>query len=174
MGYWTRDVSWPELQRLVSLASHSLANISSPRAMFTPSMTCYEALIHLKPLMVSNRHMAISAMFDQTKTEPSDTSVDLSLLPIVDFNPVSLYVTELQQSYGHLANFYYDKYGGNVVAVKILSEASKVKISDLSAKMVGSGGAKIVNNWSAITEDWKILGEGLVKDVEIINSDLLL
>ena len=32
----------------------------------------------------------------------------------------------------------------------------------------------VVPNWGAVIEDWSILGDGLVKNVEVINTDLLL
>ena len=50
---WTASVTWPELQRLVTLASTSLLNLHpDPLDMFKPDLGCYEALIHIKPLQV--------------------------------------------------------------------------------------------------------------------------
>ena len=51
---WTSSVTWPELQRLVTLATTSLAKLHpDPLAIFKPNLECYEALIHIKPLQVA-------------------------------------------------------------------------------------------------------------------------
>merc|ERR1719186_662995 len=172
-SYWTKSVTWPELQRLVTLATSSLALPPSP-SMFSPSLSCYEALIHLKPLQVPTRHLSISSMLE-TQEKSSTTATSVSTLPILSHNPVSLYVSTLQSCYGHLANFYHDKYGGTMVAVKLVTKVEikeKVKLGDLTCKMVVDG--LVATNWGAVIEDWSILGEGLVKEVEVINTDLLL
>ena len=50
---WTASVTWPELQRLVTLATTSMANLDPhPFAIFKPNLECYEALINIKPLQV--------------------------------------------------------------------------------------------------------------------------
>jgi len=171
-SYWTKTITWPELQRLVTLATTSLSGTPC-HTMFTPSLSCYEALIHLKPLQVPTRHLAISNLLE-TK-EVTTNSSEVQTLPILSHNPVSLYVSTLQSCYGNLANFYFDKFGGTVVAVKLitkLEDKEKVKLGEMNCKMVSEG--KVSINWGAVIEDWSILGEGLVKEVEVINTDLLL
>ena len=50
---WTASVTWPELQRLVTLATTSMTNLNPhPIAIFKPNLECYEALIHIRPLQV--------------------------------------------------------------------------------------------------------------------------
>merc|ERR1719318_1939217 len=172
-SYWTRSVTWPELQRLVNLATTSLSSPPS-LSMFKPSLTCYEALIHLKPLQVPTRNLAISSMLETKEITPS-TTTDVSTLPILSHNPVTIFVSTLQSCYGNLANFYYDKFGGTVVAVKLITKGEvkdKVKLGDLTCKMVTEG--TVSTNWGAVMEDWAILGEGLVREVEVVNTDLLL
>jgi len=171
-SYWTKSVTWPELQRLVSLATISLSITPSPE-IFTPSLTCYEALIHLKPLQVPTRNLAISNILESRDLQ-SDSINEVTTLPILSHNPVTLYVSTLQSCYGSLANFYYDKFGGTVVAVKLVSkdDKQKVKLGELTTKMVMDG--KVSTNWGAMIEDWSILGKGLVKEVEVLNTDMLL
>jgi len=172
-SYWSRSVTWPELQRLVNLATSSLTSPPSHK-IFTPSLGCYEALIHLKPLQVPTRNLAISSILEG-RDQHTDSNTEVTTLPILSHNPVCIYVAILQSCYGSLANFYYDKYGGTVVAVKLvnkLEEKEKVKLGEMTNKMLSEG--KVSINWGAVIEDWSILGEGLVKDVEIINTDLLL
>jgi len=172
-SYWTKSVTWPELQRLVNLATTSLSSPPSS-SMFKPSLTCYEALIHLKPLQVPTRNLAISSMLETKEMTPSTTN-EVSTLPILSHNPVTIFVSTLQSCYGNLANFYYDKFGGTVVAVKLITKGEakeKVKLGDLTCKMVSEG--TVSTNWGAVMEDWAILGEGLVREVEVVNTDLLL
>ena len=54
-----------------------------------------------------------------------------------------------------------------MIAVKVTGKGTG------GGRMVSEEG-KLVTNWGAVVEDWEVLGEGLVKEVEIINSDLLL
>merc|ERR1719153_1626033 len=163
-SYWTKTVTWPELQRLVTLATRCLS-LPPSIAMFTPSLSCYEALIHLKPLQVPTRNLAISSILEG-RDQHTDSNTEVTTLPILSHNPVCIYVATLQSCYGSLANFYYDKCGGTVVAVKLvnkLEEKEKVKLGEMTNKMVSEG--KVSINWGAVIEDWSILGEGLAKDV---------
>ena len=175
-SHWTRSVTWPQLQRLVSLASQCLNNNNfDVKTVFSTSLTSYEALIHLKPLQVPTRHLCLEALLGHP---PLKSDQQIKTIPILDHDPVRILVETLTSCYGHLAQFHYDRYGGKVIAVKILekqSEAdasSKVKLSEVGGRMLVDG--KAVTNWGAVVEDWAILGAGIVKNVEILNTDLLL
>ena len=173
-SYWTKTVTWPELQRLVTLATRCLS-LPPSTAMYTPSFSCYEVLIHLKPLQVPTRNLSVCSMLENKNKEISPTNPEVTTLPILSHNPVSIFVSTLQACYGHLANFYYDKFGGTVVAVKMVAKLEpkeKVKLGDLTSKMVT--GESVSTNWGAVIEDWELLGDGLVKEVEVVNTDLLL
>ena len=52
---------------------------------------------------------------EATKKEEAKSSV----IPVIEFNPAVLLLEELKGSYGHLATFHYDRYGGDVIAVKL-------------------------------------------------------
>ena len=41
----------------------------------------------------------------------------------------------------------------------------------MSGKMVKDGVVSI--NWGAVLEDWRILGEGLVRDIQVVNTDAM-
>ena len=173
-SHWTKDVTWPQLQRLVSLASQSVNNNNfHVQTIFSPNLASYEALIHLKPLQVPTRHLCLEAVLGHP---PLKSDQQIKTVPILDHDPVRRLVKTLTSCYGHLAQFHYDMYGGKVIAVKILEklneEASRVKLSEVGGRMLVDG--KTVTNWGAVVEDWAILGEGIVKNVEILNTDLLL
>jgi len=173
-SYWTKEVTWPQIQRLVSLANEAILNVKSPEAVFTPSLKGYEILIHLKPLMVSNRHLSVYNIFQKGENISGVNDEASSCLPVVDFHPVSRYVEELQTCYSSVGKFFHDKYGGTVIGVKLVKDDDKSKIFKLGCKTIGNASGKLITNWGAIIEDWRILGEGIVKDVEVVNSDLLL
>ena len=80
----------------------------------------------------------------------------------------------MRSSYGNIAKFYHDKYGGSVIGVKIIDnkEDGKVKLGGFQGRMLVHNQA--VTNWGAVIEDWEILGAGLVKNVEILNTDIML
>ncbi|KAG5841083.1 hypothetical protein ANANG_G00195830 [Anguilla anguilla] len=92
-------------------------------------------------------------------------------LPVVDYDPVGRYLAELKDSFGELALFFCDPYGGTVIAVLWKPQAFAplpFKTSQMSARRVEVTGeeARTVPNVEAILEDIRILGEGLVKKVE--------
>jgi len=175
-SHWTRGVTWPELQRLVHLASTCLTSQTIKCAdLFKPNLECYEALIHLKPLQVPNRHLAVNYLLEKENKTVIKTSDNRNkTIPIIGHNSVIKFVNILNSCYGNLAKFYYDKYGGSVIGVKIFSkkEDGKFKLAEFQGKMISDG--CVVPNWGAVIEDWSILGDGLVKNVEVINTDLLL
>ena len=143
------------------------------KTLFTPSLASYEALIHLRPLQVPTRHLSLEAVLGHP---PLKSDEQIKTVPILDHDPVRILVETLTSCYGHLAQFHYDRYGGKVIAVKILEkqkqEADRVKLSEVGGRMLVDG--KAVTNWGAVVEDWAILGDGIVKNVEILNTDLLL
>jgi len=178
-SYWTRGVTWPQLQRLVSLAALSLNTLNTNKFtvkdLFSPSLSSYEALIHLRPLQVPTRHLSVEAVLSQP---PLRTEEDIKTIPILDHDPVRILVETLTSCYGHLAKFYYDRYGGTVIAVKILEtsdpgEESRVKLADVGGRMLVEASHRPTTNWGAVVEDWAVLGKGIVKNVEILNTDSL-
>ena len=176
-SHWTREVTWPQLQRLVSLANTCLSSeiAQSPHKLFTPNMDCYEVLIHLKHLQIPNRHLQLSNLIEGSEnysTKKTDTTI--KTLPILNHDCLSKYISLLSSSYGNIAKFYHDKYGGSVIGVKIIDfkRDGKLKLGGIQGKMLVQ--SRAVTNWGAVMEDWSILGAGLVENVEILNTDIIL
>ncbi|NXG08518.1 NOL6 protein, partial [Sakesphorus luctuosus] len=76
-----------------------------------------------------------------------------------------------QDAFGDLAMFFYDKHGGEVIAVlwKPLSfQPQPFKVSSMKGRKVATLNNELVcvPNVEAILEDFEVLGEGLVKSVE--------
>lgn len=141
---------------------------------FKPSLSVYDCLIQLKPLQVPTRHFSLDAMAEE-QTLASETERP-TLVPVVGYNPVKKYVEELRASYSQLAMFFYDQFGGTVIAVKFktFSKEEKFKTTELNCRQVAETGTGVAINWGAVIEDWAILGEGLVKTVTCQNIDNLL
>jgi len=177
---WTKQApSWPQLQRLIGLASQALETLCSGPSMkvstaFTPSLSAYDCIIYLKPLQVPTRHLSLDALAEEQT--PVSEAERPSLVPVVGYNPVKKYVEELRASYSHLAMFFYDQFGGTVIAVKFktFSKEEKFKTTELWSRELAETGTGVSINWGAVIEDWSILGEGLVKNVTCQNIDKLL
>jgi len=178
-SFWTlSSPSWTQLQRLVFLSSQALSSLSSSSpslsTVFTPSLASYDCLIHLKPLQVPTRHLAVSALLEQDDRRTTDGAKATDVVPVVDYNPVTRYLDQLKTAYGHLALFFYDRYGGTVVAVKFktFSQDERLRTGELACRQLN--GTAVSVNWGAVVEDLQILGEGLVKNIECQNMDHLL
>lgn len=89
------------------------------------------------------------------------------ILPVTDFNPAEIYLRELRDNYGEFALFFYDSFGGDVIAVLWRAEVKELSDFKLS-KFPGRkfDGSKLVFNFDAVIEDFKLLGEGLVRTIE--------
>ena len=48
---------------------------------------------------------------------------------------------------------------------------TQVNVGALSSKMVKEG--VVSTNWGAVMEDWSILGEGLVREIQVVNTDAM-
>ena len=168
-SHHTATVTWPELQRLVSLATACLDLLATPLAMFEPDMSCYVALIQLRPLQVPSRRLAVRCA---RPAERPEGEPEVATIPIVEHEPVALYVAQLEAAYGSLANFYYDRFGGSVVAVKLVAAREGGKVGQVAAREARDGGLAV--NWGAVMEDWRVLGDGLVREVQVLDTDAML
>lgn len=94
-------------------------------------------------------------------------------LPVVDFDPVKLYVKELREAYEDVALFFYDVYGCTKVYVLWRPDALKskeLKISNVKYRLIDSVKNDLVLNLEAILDDFKLIGNELVESVKIKNE----
>uniref|UniRef100_A0A2D4KSE9 Nucleolar protein 6 n=1 Tax=Micrurus paraensis TaxID=1970185 RepID=A0A2D4KSE9_9SAUR len=101
----------------------------------------------------------------------SSSSAKTISFPVVDYDPVQCYLEELREAFSDFALFFYDKYGGDVIGVlwkPSAFEPQPFKVSNIKGRMVSkvSSQPTVVPNVEAILEDFKILGEGLVKTLD--------
>ena len=48
---------------------------------------------------------------------------------------------------------------------------TKVNVGALSSRMVKDG--VVSTNWGAVMEDWCILGDGLVREIQVVDTDAM-
>ncbi|KAL1469435.1 hypothetical protein MTO96_025044 [Rhipicephalus appendiculatus] len=164
---WTRHSPTGQiLRRLTALARESLRVLEEQvlcpieadvRQIFRPPLEPYDVIIHLDMKRVPTIHTAVDCTF-KTALRPFKGDV----LPVVGFDVVSYYVRALEDAYGELALFFYDRYGGDIVAVLWKPNAF---VSHIGGYML-KGKDMMVPNVEAILEDFSILGKGLVESVE--------
>ena len=126
-------MSKQNLRRLVNLARQSLhsALSSSPstpldfsalsEAITKPcDLDIYDIVIQLKPLQVPSIKDNRRRDDGEEENTIKNSKVDVSgSFPVVDFDPVGLFLEELRITFGHFADFYYGRAAGPVVGVKL-------------------------------------------------------
>ncbi|KAM3939859.1 nucleolar protein 6 [Leptodactylus fuscus] len=181
---WTKQKPTAQiLQRLIILASESMLNLekqlmqpsesSDIKMIFRPPLDLYDVLIHLNPKHIPRHREAVDQpvkSFVRGLLNEKATCRN-TRFPVVDYDPVQLYLSELRESFGEFALFFYDAHGGEVIGV-IWNPSSftpqPFKLTKVNGRIVdtNSNGLLLTPNVEAILEDFNILGEGLVKSVE--------
>ncbi len=92
--------------------------------------------------------------------------------PIVDFDIANMYVTELKKCFGDLIVFFYDRYSSTKIYCLWKQDSIKTKdvsLSNTKYGLIDQTNNKLELNVEAIVNDLKIIGQGLVDNVEIKN-----
>ncbi|XP_009473021.1 PREDICTED: nucleolar protein 6, partial [Nipponia nippon] len=180
---WTQErPSAQILQRLLVLSSESLRaleeqlmdplNSQDVKMVFRPPLDFYDVLIHLNPNQIPRHLESVDRPLKSFSRGVVKNSTAVKILfPVVDYDPVQCYLQELRDTFSDLMLLFYDKRGGEVVAVlwKPLSfQPQPFKVSSMKGRMVTTLNNELVcvPNVEAILEDFEVLGEGLVKSVE--------
>ncbi|XP_068994430.1 nucleolar protein 6 [Embiotoca jacksoni] len=180
---WTRRApSVQMLQRAMTVAAESLkvlerqlmdgSQTQDVRVAMRPPLDAYDVLIHLNPKQVPLLNQAVDPpTVTFSRGVMSGGAQSGGALPVVDYNPVSLYLAELREAFGDLALFFCDPFGGTVVAVLWKPKAFvpvPFKTSQVSARSVEVTGdeAKTIPNVEAILQDFRVMGKDLVKSVD--------
>ncbi|KAF6211041.1 hypothetical protein GE061_014154 [Apolygus lucorum] len=181
---WTRkSPTIPVLVRLARLASVSLKILettlgdhdasSKVTAIFRPPMSVFHLVIRLKPETATRRHQKLD-FHGTINTKVTSGSYNI---PIYNFDPVELYIQDLEVHYNDKAIFFYDRYGGCEIGVllkpQFLAEVP-FKISSFEGRKLLTEGAesKMKPDFDALIEGFKMLGSGVVEDV-ILNGHIL-
>ncbi|CAG5922329.1 unnamed protein product [Menidia menidia] len=184
LSMWTkRAPNVQMLQRAMTVAAESLkvlehqltdsSQTQDVRVIMRPPLDAYDVLIHLNPKQVPLLGQAVDppAVTFSRGALTDGAAQSGGALPVIDYNPVSLFLTELREAFGDLALFFCDPYGGMVISVLWKPKAfapAAFKTSHMCARTVKVTGAEAntVPNVEAILEDFRVMGKGLVKSVE--------
>ncbi|XP_064608729.1 nucleolar protein 6-like [Liolophura sinensis] len=181
---WTRENPPAQIvHRVTVLARESLTLLESHltqgsqmdyKQVFRPPLDMYDVVIHLRPKHLPRIHQAVDQTPNIIHGCHSNTNSQEGF-PVTEFDPLRCYVQELRDTYGDLALFFHDTYGGNLVAVLWKPQTFQpqpFKVTQLNARMVDMNSAshkevKTLPNMEAVLEDFRVLGGGLVEQLDI-------
>ncbi|KAL5259520.1 hypothetical protein ACHWQZ_G009838 [Mnemiopsis leidyi] len=138
---------------------------SSPLdSIFEPNVTSYNVIIHL----------ARNKTGRFVTSQPREHHAKSSHFPVVEFEPVRLYVEELTSAYGHLCLFLYNRYAPSEVGVVLKrAENSEVKFTvNGSMAKVRTESGKVKDNLDVMLSDFDLMGKGLVSNIEVVNLEM--
>ena len=120
------------------------------------SPAAYDVVLLLKPLQIpSVKHL-------DDVIGVNDNSHQVKSFPVVNYNPVKNFIEELRECFGSAANFYFCR-NAHTVGIKFVGRSPEV--AEDQEKV--SAPNKPVFDPVLLVEDVKVLGRGLIKDVQI-------
>ncbi|KAM3720026.1 Nucleolar protein [Dirofilaria immitis] len=165
-GYrWTREEPQPLiLKRLIALSKASAALIEQHinnlavlnlKGLFTTDISSFSnVIIHIRGRHKVRRKVVRGKLINGP-------------LPVIDYDPIRVYVKRLRQSFSSVALFFYNKYKGNMIGVAWKPDALLPRDASISKCLhrLKRSDNKLVVNIKAILDDFMILGQGLVREV---------
>lgn len=143
------------------------------KQIFRPPIQDYDVLIQLNRKHIAQAHLAL----DNTTGVTTDTATSRkksTKLPVVDFDPVKIYMKELERTFSDFALFFHDSYGGNYIAVvwrPNLFLPHSFKTSQVKCRVpAGKTSQKVTVDIDSILNDFQVMGNSLVKLVEVLSD----
>lgn len=203
---WTKPNPNAQIVRRVAMLAEAALNLvenerfdynnNSIMQLFRPSTKDYDVVIELDQKFVPQHSLVTTTATSSAlvKLTPSlNNDVKNNVLPVVNFDPSSYFLKELEDAFSDVAMFFHDKFGGLKIGVvwkkdliapqpfKILNikykkyeevePPSKKNKKKKKSEKVSSNieeQKNLVPNLSAIINDFSVIGRGLVKKVEIL------
>ncbi|CAB3405102.1 unnamed protein product [Caenorhabditis bovis] len=92
-------------------------------------------------------------------------------IPVVELDPIDELVYQLNNNFHQVAMFFYNKYGGESIGVKFKPHEEQVPAKIAKCLLHKSVSDAILTlNKEEIMEDIRIMGQGIVADVQLIKS----
>ena len=160
--------------KLCSLDGPHVVSRSLVKQMFRPAVGDFDVVIEVNKMFVPLHHMSLETCDTESPQGVTGKSnLTAHALPVVEFNPVHMFVEELREAFNDVAMFFWDVYGGLKIGVvwkrNNLGEQT-FKILNAQYKTVAekesTSGLCVVPNIPAIISDFKIMGRGLVSSIE--------
>uniref|UniRef100_A0A182JL85 Nucleolar protein 6 n=1 Tax=Anopheles atroparvus TaxID=41427 RepID=A0A182JL85_ANOAO len=164
------------LNRVTLLAKAAIAMIDTNfctiykkvKHFFQPSYEGYNVIIHLdSSILVPIGVRDVESI--GVRKAPSLFAHAPDKEPAAGLDPAQSYLRELREAYRQFAIFFYDPCGGNRIAVLWRPEALEEKpftTSNVNGRLLSEDGTLRLNV-DALVQDFKILGQGLVKSIEV-------
>ncbi|KAK0424612.1 hypothetical protein QR680_008751 [Steinernema hermaphroditum] len=156
---FTRGLPQPVvLKRIIALASSALKVIiatgsgANLESLFASGTGAYDLLISVNPKNIAPR-------LNSRPKKPQNNKSTGKVLPVVDFNPVELFVSELKASFDSVAYFFYNHFNPDKIGViwKPVNSVKEVNITNCVHQIVSNG--KVAVNREAIIEDIRVMAE---------------
>ncbi|KAL8581118.1 hypothetical protein ACOMHN_033566 [Nucella lapillus] len=146
---WLRKVAPHSLQALLTTPE------SEWKVIFRPPLDVFDLVIHLSPRCMTRRHQSLEVKDMTLATFPSRLprckEVTQTGMPVVDFNPVEMFLGDLEDIYGDFALFFHDRYGGDIIAVLFKPHAKQPQ--KFEAATLYAHKPTIIDNEPALTFD---------------------
>eukprot|EP00058_Branchiostoma_floridae_P009064 XP_002594552.1 hypothetical protein BRAFLDRAFT_279825 [Branchiostoma floridae] len=188
-SHWTKAKPTVQvLQRLISLSQEALKMLEVQiltasdgtdfKQVFRPPLDIYDVIIHLNPWNVPRRSEGVDYLkLKGCRDVPTDGGMgqgSKEILPVVEFDPVQMYLEELEDTYGDMALFFHDPCGGLYITAlwkPAAFTAKPFKVTTLNGRApdLDQSGEDLmmIPNVAAILEDFHSLGKGLVILVDV-------
>ncbi|XP_055936772.1 nucleolar protein 6-like [Argiope bruennichi] len=166
------------LKRIAILAEASLKTLegilnksltSDIKAIFRPPLESYDVVIYLKRNEVPRLRCAVDVYTSDKLPVYEPYKQDRNeLYPVVEYDPVQMYLEELRGNFGEFAFFLHDMYGGDFIAVVWKRSAfvpKEFKVSIVNYRTLYTDGIRLIPDVERILEDMEILGSGIVKKI---------
>ncbi|KAJ0175334.1 hypothetical protein K1T71_009475 [Dendrolimus kikuchii] len=176
---WSMDApSLQVLARVQTLARSALNYIEegllrdfkeNVLGLFVPSLSGYDVVIHLQPSLVPYVGERVDKV-PELRRLPERPAEDV--IPVVEFHPILKYLEELRAAYSEFALFFHDFYGGEVIAVLWKPDFNELR----DFQLLNANALKPITveeeikykvNTEAIVEDFRVIGQGLVKEITV-------
>ncbi|CAE6493644.1 unnamed protein product [Rhizoctonia solani] len=149
---------------------HILSNDVVEKTIFLHPLADYDFVIRLNPSALPRYGENISADERIWTASRGFANNREGVSPLVGFDPAVEYLADLQRSFGHLALFFHDPHGGDVIAglwdPKPTTQTTPFKVMlGYSTKPTDQG--KVVFNKKAAIAEMKLMGEGLIRSIDV-------
>ncbi|KAB5588975.1 U3 small nucleolar RNA-associated protein [Ceratobasidium theobromae] len=159
--------------RVQQIANATLEHILShelvEKTIFLHPLSDYDFVIRLNQAVLPRYGENIAADHRVWTTARKFINARDGTRPLVGFNPAAEYLADLQRSFGHLALFFHDPHGGDVIAglwdPKPTTQVTPFKVMlGYSTKPTGEG--KVAFNKEATLGEIELMGEGIVLGID--------
>ncbi|CUA70802.1 U3 small nucleolar RNA-associated protein 22 [Rhizoctonia solani] len=148
---------------------HVLSHEVVEKTIFLHPLADYDFVIRLEPGVLPRYGENITADERVWTVSRGYSNRSVDEAPLVGFDPAAEYLADLRRAFGHLALFFHDPHGGDVIAglwdPKPTTQVTPFKVMlGYSAKPVEED--KVAFNKKGAIAEMEIMGSGLVRSIE--------